>query len=148
MMISSITDIDTLLQWRREVIQAVFGMTPDASLIEANRAYYEKHVTDGTHLAVVYSADGKDKGCGAICFTDELPSPDNPSGRCAYIMNIYVREAYRNHGVAHAIVRYLLEEAIRRGCGKIYLETTAAGRSLYSSIGFTPMPDLMHFSRK
>ncbi len=27
---------------------------------------------------------------------EELPSPDNPSGKCAYLMNIYVREAFRN----------------------------------------------------
>ena len=89
--------------------------------------------------------DGEDAGCGAICITDELPSPDNRSGRCAYLMNIYVREAFRNQGVAHSIVSMLIEEAKKLGCDKIYLETTAEGKPVYSSLGFREMPDMMKY---
>ncbi|MDE7347002.1 MAG: GNAT family N-acetyltransferase, partial [Muribaculaceae bacterium] len=84
-------------------------------------------------------------GCGAVCFTDELPSPDNPTGRCAYLMNIYVREPFRKHGIAHHVVSHLIEVAKKRECGKIYLETTADGKSVYSSLGFKDMPDMMKY---
>ncbi len=143
--IKVITDIDELMRWRREVIEHVFGQEADDALIKANRQYYETHIADGTHLAFIAKFDGEECGCGAVCFTDELPSPDNPSGRCAYLMNIYVREGIRNHGIAHHIVSHLIEEARKRVCGKIYLETTEDGKPVYSSLGFKEMPDMMKY---
>lgn len=138
-----ITDIETLMKWRVEVIEHVFGVASDADLVEANRLYYRQNIARGTHYAYVADTDGVEVGCGAICLSEELPSPDNPSGRCAYLMNIYVREPFRNHGVAHHIVSRLIERARALDCGKIYLETTDLGRPVYASLGFSDMPDMM-----
>lgn len=143
-----ITDLPTLMMWREEVIRHVFGRRPDANLLEANRRYYERHIADHTHRAVEAFFNGKECGCGGVCLTEELPSPDNGSGRCAYLMNIYVREEYRNRGIAHHIVRRLVEMAREAGCGKIYLETTEEGRPVYASSGFTDMKDLMKYEPK
>ncbi|MDE6270550.1 MAG: GNAT family N-acetyltransferase, partial [Muribaculaceae bacterium] len=81
--IARTTDINALMAWRAEVIRNVFGEEPGEGLLTANRRYFEKHIADGTHIAVVAEYDGKACGCGAACLTDELPSPDNPSGLCA-----------------------------------------------------------------
>ena len=138
-----ITDLPTLMEWRAEVIRTVFGCDPRPELLEANREYYGSHIADGSHVAFVAESDGEECGCGGVCFSEELPSPDNPTGTCAYLMNIYVREAFRNKGIAHCIVRQLVDEARKRGCGKIYLETTSDGKPVYSSLGFADMPDMM-----
>lgn len=140
-----ITDTDELMKWRAEVIETVFGEKPSPQLLEANRRYYDHHIPDGSHMAFLAVYEGKEVGSGSICFTDELPSPDNLSGHCAYLMNIYVREGYREHGIGHAIVSKLLEEAERYDCGKIYLETTDKGRGVYESLGFRDMPDMMKY---
>lgn len=131
------------MAWRAEVISHVFGCRPTGRLLVASRQYYRDHIADGSHLAVVASAGDSDCGCGGVCYTDELPSPDNPTGKCAYLMNIYVREAFRNKGVAHAIVSYLIEDARNRNCGKIYLETTDQGKPVYQSLGFDDLPGIM-----
>lgn len=141
--IREIHELPALMRWRTEVIENVFGQKPDKALLEANRQYYLEHMADDTHYAIVAAYDGEDAGCGALCFSDELPSPDNPSGHCAYLMNIYVKEQFRCKGIGHAIVNALLKEARARNCGKIYLETTAQGRSLYASLGFRPLPDML-----
>ena len=142
--LKEITALPTLMRWRAEVIEHVFGAPADRRLLVANRQYYRQHIADGSHLAFVASLpDGREAGCGAICFTDELPSPDNPTGKCTYLMNIYVREEFRKHGVAHSIVERLIREAQNRNCRKIYLETTADGRPVYESLGFRDMKDLM-----
>ena len=134
------------MHWRREVIENVFGTEPSKRLMVANRQYYRRHIADGTHIAVVALTDDTDAGCGAICLTEELPSPDNPSGRCACLMNINVREEFRNRGVAHAIVRWLVNKARQLGCDKIYLETTDMAQPLYKSIGFNDLPGTMKYA--
>lgn len=143
--INEIFTLSTLMHWREEVIENVFGQIPDSRLLAANSQYYAKHIIDRSHIAFVATLDGVDAGCGAICITDELPSPDNPTGKCAYLMNIYVRKAFRNKGIAHHIVTRLIEEAKQRNCGKIYLETTDGAKPVYSSLGFKDMPDMMKY---
>ncbi len=138
--------IPTLMHWRKEVIENVFGVVPSKELMAANRMYYMKHIADGSHIAIVAEIDDQDVGCGAICLSDELPSPDNPSGRCAYLMNIYVRKEYRGHGVGHSIVCWLVEKARQLGCDKIYLETTDGARSLYKDIGFKELSGFMKYA--
>lgn len=144
--IKEIKNLDTLLKWREEVIGSVFGVTAPRELINANHRYYSEHINDGTHIALEALAEEGPAGCGAICLTEELPSPDNPSGRCAYLMNIYVRDRYRNRGIGHAIVRRLVETARELGCDKIYLETTDGAKSLYKSIGFKELPGIMKYA--
>lgn len=146
--IREVTALPTLMHWRQEVIRNVFGMEPTPRLMAQNRNYYRRHVADGSHIAIVAESDGVDAGCGAICLTEELPSPDNPTGRCAYLMNIYVRHEYRGHGIGHAIVRWLVEKARQEGCGKIWLETTDGARQLYEGIGFHGLPGIMKYSDK
>lgn len=138
--------IPTLMHWRKEVIENVFGVVPSKELMSVNRMYYMKHIADESHIAIVAEIDDKDVGCGAICLSDELPSPDNPSGRCAYLMNIYVRKEYRGHGVGHSIVCWLVEKARQLGCDKIYLETTDGARSLYKDIGFKELSGFMKYA--
>lgn len=138
-----ISELDELMRWRREVIENVFGVEPSRELMSANRNYYLQNVPSGRHIAFVASVEGEDIGCGALCFSEELPSPDNSTGKCGYLMNIYVRKPYRHHGVGAAIVKRLVDEAVMRECGKIYLETTDEGRAVYASLGFREMPDMM-----
>lgn len=138
-----ISDVEELMRWRLEVIQSVFGHNSDAALSLSNREYYASHIRNDAHVAVVATVDGIDAGCGGVCLYDELPSPDNPTGRCAYLMNIYVRPEFRERGVATSIVNFLVMEARNRRCGKVYLETTAAARPLYAAMGFYEMKDMM-----
>lgn len=141
--IKQIFDLEELLKWRKEVIENVFGEVPSSELMELNKDYYERHLADNTHLAYIALLEGEEAGCGSICLSDELPSPDNTTGKCGYLMNIYVKEKYREHGIGHAIVSRLVEEAKIRNCKKIYLETTSDGRPVYESLGFHDLPDMM-----
>lgn len=136
------------MRWRAEVLRHVFGQEPSRRLLVENRRYFREHIADGSHEAYVASVDGEQCGCGAVCFYDELPSPDNPTGRCAYLMNIYVRESFRNHGVAHQIVKRLIQEAKNHDCGKIYLETTVDAHHVYRTLGFDDMLGFMNLVAK
>ncbi len=72
-LLKEIKDIPTLMSWRAEVIEHVFGEKPDETLLMANRQFYDKHIAEGTHYAIEGVYDGEECGCGAVCFTEELP---------------------------------------------------------------------------
>ncbi|MCM1496586.1 MAG: GNAT family N-acetyltransferase [Bacteroides sp.] len=143
---ASMEEIDKLMVWRMEVLHHVFAIPENEdmqNLYIANREYYQRSIPSGEHIAVFAEIDGATAGCGGLCLHREMPSPDNPNGACAYLMNIYTREAYREHGVGNAIVRWLVDYAKKQGITKIYLETSDCGRALYESIGFRDMQDYM-----
>ena len=106
-----VNELGLLLSWREEVLRCVFSLPENAdtsALMQANEAYYKSAVPSGTHIACFAQKGGETIGCGGLCLHDEMPSPDNPSGRCAYLMNIYVREGHRGEGAGKKIVRYLI----------------------------------------
>lgn len=143
---ASLTDMDQLLDWRIEVLTEVFSLPPridTTHLRHENRKYYSDSLSNGSHIACFAELHGEKIGCGGICIHQEMPSPDNLSGRCAYIMNIYVRKAYRRQGVGMKIVSFLIDQAKSSGIEKIYLETSAAGMPLYQIMGFVPMQDMV-----
>lgn len=150
-------EIDTLLDWRMEVLGAVFKeefandskadqLMSDLRL--ANRVYYERALANGIHIACFAELDGKPVACGSLCLQEELPSPDNLSGKCAYIMNMYTRPEARGKGVATAVLNWIVDQAKAHGAGKIYLETTPAGRAVYERAGFVDYPAMMKLADK
>lgn len=138
--------IPTLMHWRKEVIENESGVIPSRALLVLNRRYYLKHTDDGTHIAIVAEADGTDAGCGAICLSEELPSPDNPSGKCARLINIYVRKEFRRQGIGHAIVSWLIEKARQSGCGNIYIESRDTTCLFFKEIGFIESHGYMKYA--
>lgn len=143
---AGIENLDELMQWRMEVLHHVFTLPNNASITEleaTNCRYYEEQLPQGGHIACFARQADETVGCGGICIYDEMPSPDNQSGRCAYLMNIYCRKQYRHQGIGRRIVEWLIREARLQGITKIYLETSAEGRKLYKSMDFKDMADMM-----
>lgn len=146
---AGIDDLDILMAWRMEVLRDVFDIPTGqdmAELEQANRIYYQTMLKSEGHIAC-FACQEEIIGCGGICIYQEMPSPDNPTGMCAYLMNIYTRSAFRGQGVGEKIVRWLMAQAMRRGITKIYLETSEYGRKLYQKIGFTPMTDYLKLDK-
>ena len=96
--LKQITVLPTLMRWRIEVLRSLSGREPHPRLLVVTRQYFREHIADGSHVAFVAEVNGVECGCGSICLADELPTPDNPTGRYASLVNIYVCEPYRNQG--------------------------------------------------
>lgn len=147
---ATIRDLDLLMQWRMEVLREVFSIPqeqPAAELEEENRRYYQKELPEGGHIACFAYMGEEVVGCGGMCLYREMPSPDNPNGKCAYLMNIYVRPKYRRRGIGDAVVRWLIRQAEQLGITKIHLETSEDGRPLYREIGFSDMSGYMKYTK-
>ncbi|MBQ8038388.1 MAG: GNAT family N-acetyltransferase, partial [Lachnospiraceae bacterium] len=72
-----------------------------------------------------------------------MPTYHNPTGKKAYIMNMYTNPDYRRQGIAYKTLELLVADAKERGIAAISLEATDMGRPLYEKYGFIKMNDEM-----
>ncbi|MCD7918812.1 MAG: GNAT family N-acetyltransferase [Clostridiales bacterium] len=145
------SDLEELLRWREVVLREVFSIPAGEDMTEllaANRAYYQTALETGEHIACFACIGEQIVGCGGVCLYPEMPSPDNPSGKCGYLMNIYTVPAMRQRGVGKKTVQWLVQEAKRRGAEKIYLETSEQAYPLYRSLGFQDMKGYLKYNEK
>lgn len=145
---AELDNLDLLMEWRMTVLREVFSIPPHEpmeNLEYANRIYYQTALKTGEHIACFAYADNKIVGCGGVCFYWEMPSPDNPNGGCAYLMNIYTVPEYRKCGAGKSIVTWLRQRSNERGIGKIYLETSEKAREFYKKIGFQNMNGYLQY---
>ena len=139
---AGIEQLDLLVQTRIEVLRAANLLSRDVDMSEVeatSREYYREALADGSHTAYLAFDDGAFVGAGGVSYYRVMPTFHNPSGRKAYIMNMYVRPACRRRGIATRMLDLLVEDAKRRGIQCISLEATDAGRPLYEKYGFIPM---------
>ena len=147
---AGVDDISKLVEWRIEAIEKIYGSDigiaeREILKYESNQYYLREIPKEGNISGIVY--DGLEKepvGCGSICITSELPTPDNPLGKCAYIMNVYIREGFRRKGLGRAVVTWLAFLAQERGIHKIYLKATLDSNSFFDKLGFKEKNNYMH----
>lgn len=144
-------DLELLVRTRIQVLLAANQLPEgtDMTAVEtASRDYYRAALADGSHAAwLVFDGDTW-IGAGGVSFYRIMPTYHNPSGRRAYLMNIYTRPDYRRRGIARHMVDLLVGEARQRGITAISLEATDMGRPLYEDYGFVQMPAEMELPAK
>jgi len=94
-------------------------------------------------LAYLIYDDEKFVGAGGISYFQVMPTYHNPTGKKAYIMNMYTKPDYRRRGIAFKTLDLLVSDAKKRGITAISLEATAMGRPLYEKYGFIKMNNEM-----
>lgn len=82
-------------------------------------------------------------GAGGISYFRVMPTYHNPTGKKAYIMNMYTKPDYRRRGIAFKTLDLLVEDAKSKGINAISLEATDIERPLYVKYGFEKMNDEM-----
>ena len=109
--------------------------------------YYKRALETGEHI--VYLVYDKENfiGAGGVSFYQVMPTYHNPTGRKAYIMNMYTAPEYRRQGIAINTLDLLVKDARKQGVTQIALEATDMGRPLYEKYGFVKMEDEMELQK-
>ncbi len=139
---ASIGDVELLTKTRVEVLRSANQLPADADMSEVEeetRRYYQKALCDGTHIAYLVFDGAHFAGAGGVSFFQVAPTYHNPSGKKAYIMNMYTAPAYRRKGIAAQTLDLLVRDSRERGITAISLEATDMGRPLYEKYGFVKM---------
>lgn len=139
-------DAALLTNLRRTVLIAANQLPQDADLsaIEAPcLVYFSDEERQSTYLAW---EGNQVVGVGSVDYHTEMPTSSNPTGKCAFLMNIYTDPAYRRQGIGARIVEKLIQDAKERGVSSILLEATEMGVPLYSRMGFVPAQGYMRLN--
>lgn len=143
---ATIADLDELVRTRIIVLRAANKLSDDVDMSaveKESREYYKRALVSGEHVAyLVYDKDTF-IGAGGESFYQVMPTYHNPTGRKAYIMNMYTAPEYRRKGVALRTLDLLVAAAKERGISQIFLEATESGRPLYDKYGFVQMQNEM-----
>ena len=136
-------DVSLLVELRKTVLIAANSLVEDTDLSHIDAAC-EAYFADGEKHTTFLALDGdKVVGVGSVDYHTEMPTVSNPTGKCAFLMNIYTVPEYRHQGIATHIVEQLIEDARAKGTGSVMLEATAAGASLYRRLGFEDVQGYM-----
>lgn len=145
---ASIEDLEILTKTRIEVLRSAnkLDISVDMSIVELETYnYYKKSLCDGTHIAYLVFDNDIFIGAGGVSFYNVMPTYHNPSGKKAYIMNMYTNPKYRRNGIAYHTLDLLVKECKSRGISCVTLEATDMGRPLYKKYGFIPLNNEMKF---
>ena len=147
---ATISDIDELVRTRIIVLRTANKLSNDVdmSLVEKESyEYYKRTLENGEHIAYLVYDNGKFIGAGGVSFYQVMPTYHNPTGKKAYIMNMYTAPEYRRQGIAFQTLDLLVKDAKEQGVLQIALEATDMGRPLYERYGFVKMEDEMELVR-
>ena len=139
---ATLEDINTLVETRIEVLRAANKLCADTDMGEVERQsylYYQKALSDGSHIAYLVFDESGCIGTGGVSFFQVMPTYHNPSGKKAYIMNMYTNPKYSRKGIAYKTLDMLIKEIKSKGISSISLEATDMGRPLYEKYGFVKM---------
>lgn len=143
---ATIADIDELVRTRIIVLRAANKLSNDVdmSLVEKESyEYYKSALETGEHVAYLVYDNETFIGTGGVSFYQVMPTYHNPTGKKAYIMNMYTASEYRRQGIAFHTLDLLVKDVRKQGVSQIALEATEMGRPLYEKYGFVKMEDEM-----
>mgnify|MGYP000787950525 FL=1 len=91
--------------------------------------YYQKALCNGSHIAYLVFDENRFVGAGGVSFFQVMPTYHNPSGKKAYIMNMYTNPKYRRKGIAYRTLDMLIKDIKGKGISAISLEATEMGNT-------------------
>ncbi len=151
-------DINDLMRVRLETLRAVNEMSDDAqfsdTLVKCSRDYFlngdqttvfaeDTESSEENSDNAIGKSERKIIGCASMSYITIMPTYDHPTGKRAFLMNVYVNKNYRRQGIAQKMIKILIEEAKERGCSEISLDATQAGRPVYKTLGFCDNDEAM-----
>ena len=143
---ATLEDINLLTETRIKVLRAANQLSDEVDMNEVEKEsyrYYQKALHDGSHIAYLVFDGERFIGAGGVSFFQVMPTCHNPSGKKAYIMNMYTDPEYRRRGIAIKTLDMLIKDTRNKGITAISLEATDFGRPLYEKYGFIKMNNEM-----
>lgn len=140
----TLNDLDFFIQMRINQLQEE-GTKPTIDLKPNLENYYKKHLKDGTFVSWLAIYDNEIIGTSGMSFVEKPPYYSNPNGKIGLISSMYTLKQYRRKGIAKELLRRIMEEAKKYGCGAVQITASDMGVLLYADYGFIKNNNFMNY---
>jgi GNAT superfamily N-acetyltransferase len=137
---ATIGDLKSLVQFRTALfkeMRLLEGETKIDSFQEACEQYFRQYLPDNKFIAWIAEKNDEIVAASGLVFLQKPPFPENPSGKEAYIMNMFTLPTWRNKGIASELLKRIFDYIQEEGISLISLHTTEIGRGVYEKFGFS-----------
>ena len=141
-------DADVLARIRADFLAEANSIAYEdekTAVLESNRRYMRQALADGSFAAWIAAEGEEIVATSGVSFYLLPPNKNNPSGKTAYISNLFTYPRCRKKGIATRMFALIVEEAAAQGCVKVTLEATEMGRPIYERFGFKVPEDAMSY---
>lgn len=143
--LGALADVDAILHHRRAMF---FEMGyRDENALDAMTVRFDpwlrNKIAAGEYLAWFALAPDSSIAAGLGLWLMDWPPHMVAGGRWrGNIVNVYTEPGYRRQGLARALMQVALDWCEANQVGAVILHSSAEGRSLYESLGFTPTNEM------
>ena len=132
---ANIEDVSQLVELRKKQLIDE-GCYSENNIDEELEKYFSTSITNENLVVWIATENEYIIGTAGVCFFQYPPSFSNPTGRIAYITNVYTKTQYRKQGIATKLLELILEDIKNTGCKFARLHASSQGKKLYEKIGF------------
>jgi len=143
-------DVELLAQQRGAMFLAMGRISEDevGALVQASLPWFQGLIDRNEYVGWYALHGDRIVACGGIHLRDDPPKVGiYRICRWGHIINIFTEPEYRRRGLAHTMMKTILDWAEAEKLDRVTLTAAPAARGLYESLGFTATAD-MQLTRK
>ena len=137
-------ELDTFIEMRISQLREE-GAKEDIDLRPALKAYYLRHLADGTFVSWLAFDGEKIVGTSGMSFVEKPPYFACPSGKIGLLSSMFTNPDYRRKGIAKELLSRVVKEAKDYGCKTVQITASDMGVKLYTDFGFVHNQNFMQY---
>ena len=137
-------ELDTFIEMRINQLREE-GAKENIDLRPALKDYYNRHMREGTFVSWIAVDGDKIIGTSGMSFVEKPPYFGCPNGKIGLLSSMFTNPDYRRKGIAKELLRRVVEEARKFGCGTIQITASDMGVKLYTAYGFVHNGNFMQY---
>jgi predicted acetyltransferase len=140
---ANVNDIMELVNLRKQQLLDE-GSKPNKNINIKLKENNSKNIVNNNFIAWLAIENNEIIATSGLCFYELPPNFSNPSGKVAYITNMYTKNNYRRKGIATKLFEKIMDEIKSMDYKVIRLHASKAGKELYKKYGFYDSEGFMH----
>lgn len=139
--IATISDCEALTCIRMQMRKELDTDFSEEKLYANTLDFFQRNIQSGAHIAFICEDMGRIIATAGITLFEIMPTAELINGKAARLMNMYVAPNYRNKGIAKKLLDCAMMYAKEHQIGKVVLNPSKMGKSLYENYGFRLLHD-------
>ena len=140
---ANVNDVNVLVKLRKQQLLdegEIFENNIDNDLYK----YFLENIENNKFISWLAIENNEIIATSGLCFYELPPTFKNPSGKIAYITNMFTIYEFRRKGIATKLFEKIIDEVKMLNYKIIRLHTSELGKELYKQYGFVDSDGFMH----